>query len=291
MNGASPQKTTAKRERLNMLQDYTRLFRLSGKTAMITGGVGLLGKEFCRGLAEFGASVAVVDLDEGMADGFAQELSREFGVEAMGLGCNVSDPQAVQTTVARVVERFGGIDVLHNNAASKSEDIDAFFAPFESYSLPEWRKIMSVNIDGMFLVAQAVGEQMIKQGYGGSIIQTGSIYGIMASDKRIYEGSFYLGRQINNPAVYSASKAAVVGLSKYLAAYWADKNIRVNALVPGGVQSSQNQKFIDQYSARVPMNRMAKPYEMVGALLFLASEASSYVTGQTIVVDGGLSCW
>ena len=150
---------------------------------------------------------------------------------------------------------------------------------------------MAVNIDGMFLVAQAVGDQMVKQGKGGSIIQTASIYGIMASDKRIYEGSFYLGRQISNPAVYSTSKAAVVGLTKYLAAYWADKGIRVNTLVPGGVESGQNDTFKARYSARVPMNRMAQAHEMVGAVLYLASDASSYVTGQCMVVDGGLNAW
>jgi NAD(P)-dependent dehydrogenase (short-subunit alcohol dehydrogenase family) len=271
--------------------NYKSLFQLDAKTAIVTGGTGMLGKAFCRGLAEFGANIAVVDLNEEKAAEFANIISGEYSVQATGIGCDVSDPHSVKNMVFRVVEQHGRIDILHNNAASKSEDIDAFFAPFEDYSLSEWRKIMSVNIDGMFLVAQAVGDQMIKQGHGGSIVQTGSIYGIMASDKRIYEGSFYLGRQINNPAVYSASKAAVVGLSKYLAAYWADKNIRVNTLVPGGVESGQNQQFKDQYSARVPMNRMANPYEMVGALLFLVSEASSYITGQTLVVDGGLSCW
>jgi len=150
---------------------------------------------------------------------------------------------------------------------------------------------MSVNIDGMFLVAQTVGKQMIKQRSGGSIIQTSSIYGILASDKRIYEGSFYLGRQITNPAVYSASKAAVCGLTRWLAANWAEHGIRVNTLIPGGVESGQNDEFKKKYSARVPMGRMAQADEMVGALIYLASDASSYVTGQEIIVDGGLSAW
>lgn len=270
---------------------FKSLFDLDGKTAVVTGGTGMLGKSFCRGLAEFGANIAVVDLDEDKAADFAHMISQEYGVQAAGISCDVSNPDSVKQMVARVVKQFARIDILHNNAASRSSDLDAFFADFERYSLEEWRKIMSVNIDGMFLVAQAVGDQMIKQGEGGSIIQTGSIYGMMASDKRIYEGSFYLGRQISTPAVYSTSKAAVVGLTKYLAAYWADKNIRVNTLVPGGVESGQNKRFQDQYSARIPMNRMAKPHEMVGAVVFLASRASSYITGQSIVVDGGLSIW
>jgi len=193
--------------------------------------------------------------------------------------------------VRQVVEEFGEITVLHNNAASKSTDLDAFFAPFEEYSLEEWRRIMSVNIDGMFLVAQAVGGQMVRQGKGGSIVQTSSIYGVMAPDPRIYEGSFYMGRQISSPAVYSASKAAVVGLTKYLSTYWADKGIRVNTLTPGGNDSGQNDEFKQRYSARIPLGRMGNPPEMVGALLFLASDASSYITGQNIMVDGGLSAW
>lgn len=274
-----------------MKLQYKDLFSLSGKTAVITGAVGILGQGFCRGLAEFGAQIAVVDLDHERCSKFAEKLQTEYGIAALGIGCDVADPASVAKMVDSVVSRFGAIDILHNNAASKSADLDAFFASTEEYSLSEWRKIMAVNVDGMFLVAQAVGKQMQKQGSGGSIIQTASIYGIVSSDKRIYEGSFYLGRQISNPAVYSTSKAAVVGLTRYLAANWGDHGIRVNALVPAGVESGQNETFKSRYSARVPLGRMAKASEMVGALVYLASDASSYVTGHCLVVDGGLSAW
>lgn len=274
-----------------MKSNYKNLFDLTGKTAVVTGAVGILGQRFCRGLAEFGAQVAVVDLDPDRCKTFAEELERDYGKAAIGIACDVSDPASIATMTEDVVRRFGAIDILHNNAASKSADLDAFFASTETYSLTEWRKIMSVNVDGMFLVAQSVGRQMQGQKTGGSIIQTASIYGIVSSDKRIYEGSFYLGRQISNPAVYSTSKAAVVGLTKYLAANWADKGIRVNALVPAGVESGQNEIFKSRYSARVPMGRMAQADEMVGALIYLASDASSYVTGHCLVVDGGLSVW
>jgi NAD(P)-dependent dehydrogenase (short-subunit alcohol dehydrogenase family) len=274
-----------------MKSNYKTLFDLTGKTAIVTGAVGILGQRFCRGLAEFGAQVAVVDLAPDKCTAFAAELQREYGVAAIGVACDVADPASVASMVEQVVKRFGAINILHNNAASKSSDLDAFFASTEKYSLAEWRKIMSVNIDGMFLVAQAVGGQMQKQGTGGSIIQTASIYGIVSSDKRIYEGSFYLDRQISNPAVYSTSKAAVVGLTRYLAANWGDAKIRVNALVPGGVESGQNDAFKARYSARVPLARMAQPDEMVGAVVYLASDASSYVTGHCLTVDGGLSAW
>ena len=132
---------------------------------------------------------------------------------------------------------------------------------------------------------------MVKQDCGGSIIQTSSIYGLAAPDQRIYSGSSYLGREINTPAVYTTSKAAVIGLTNHLATYWADKGIRVNTITPGGMESGQNEEFKWNYSKRVPMNRMGNPDEIVGAVIYLASNASSYVTGQNIVVDGGLTCW
>ena len=209
----------------------------------------------------------------------------------MGVACDVTSPGEVGKMVEEVVGTLGKINVLHNNAASKSEDVVEFFASFEDYTFTQWRDIMNVNIDGMFLVAQAVGKQMLAQGKGGSIIQTASIYGVVAPDHRIYEGSEYMGVEINTPAVYATSKAAVIGLTKYLATYWAKENIRVNAITPGGVESGQNEEFQSLYSSRVPMGRMGQPSEMVAALLYLASDASSYVTGQNLIVDGGLTVW
>lgn len=266
---------------------YDGLFDLTGRTAIVTGGAGILGREFCLALGSHGANVAVVDIR--LED--AERIADEVGGAAQGFRCDVADPAAVAGLVAEVTDRFGEINILHNNAATKSEDLAAFFAPFEEFELAEWRKVMAVNLDGMFLMAQAVGKQMLRQKKGGSVIQTSSIYGIVAPDQRIYEGSEYLGRKINTPAVYAASKAGVVGLSRYLAAYWGEAGIRVNALTPGGVESGQNDEFRENYAARVPLGRMAHRSEMAGALLYLASDASRYVTGQNIVVDGGLTCW
>ncbi len=271
--------------------DFPQQWSLAGKTAVVTGATGILGRRFCAGLAEFGANVVVTDLDQGQTGELAQTLQKQHGVKALGVACDVSSEKSVIEMVRKVTDQFGEIHVLHNNAAGKSDDLDQFFAPFEQYSLDQWRRIMAVNIDGMFLVAREVGRQMTQQAKGGSIIQTASIYGVVAPDQRIYAGSHYLGRQINTPAVYSASKAAVIGLTRYLATYWADKGIRVNALSPGGVESGQNETFMRNYSARVPLGRMAQADEMVGTLIFLASDASSYVTGQNFLVDGGLSVW
>ena len=270
--------------------DYRDLFDLSGKVAVVTGGIGILGKCFCKGLAEFGASVAVVDLGNDETTNFAEELSGIYGVRCTGVGADVSEQLSVKNMVSLVESELGTIDVLLNNAASKGDDLNRFFDSVEDFSLDTWRKIMSVNLDGMFLVAREAGMRMATRGHG-SIIQTASIYGLMGPDQRIYEGSSYMGRSINTPPVYSASKSGVIGLTKYLATYWANKGIRVNSLTPGGIESGQNELFRSRYSNRVPMNRMAQPDEIVGALIFLASDASSYITGQNIVVDGGLSAW
>jgi NAD(P)-dependent dehydrogenase (short-subunit alcohol dehydrogenase family) len=274
-----------------MSRYYRSLFDLSNKVAVVTGGIGLLGKHFCSGLVENGASLAIIDLDGEKLTAFEEELVEKYDSQVKSYVCDISDPKSVTETIEKIVQDFGKIDVLHNNAASKSNDLGSFFAPFEKYDLKQWREVMSVNLDGMFLMAQAVGNQMKKQGTGGSIIQTSSIYGITGPDSRIYEGSEYFGQAINTPAVYSASKAGVIGLSQYLATYWAEEKIRVNTLTPGGVESGQNETFVNKYSSRVPLARMGKAYEMVGALLFLASDASSYVTGQNIIVDGGLTTW
>lgn len=267
-------------------------FDLTGRTAVVTGGAGILGRGFVRVLAAHGARVALVDVDHAGANEAARSIRGEInGATVLAVACDVADAESVRDMVDRVLGEFGEIHILHNNAATKSADLDAFFAPFEDYSLAQWREVMSVNLDGMFLVAQAVGRQMVRQGKGGSIIQTASIYGVVAPDQRIYEGSSYLGRQISSPAVYSASKAGVIGLTRHLAAYWGSHGIRVNALTPGGVDSGQNDTFRARYSARVPLGRMAEAHELQSALLFLASDASSYVTGQNIIVDGGLTCW
>lgn len=263
---------------------------LEGKVALVTGALGVLGEKFCRGLASESASVAVLDLDGAAAEAFAEKLTAELGPKCIGIGSDVGDAGSVRKSVAICVEKLGGLHILHNNAATKTKDVRAFFKSFEEYDLATWREVMRVNIDGMFLMAQAAGGHMARNG-GGSIIQTSSIYGLVGPDQRIYEGSNYLGGAINTPAVYSASKAAVIGLTRHLAAYWGAAGVRVNALTPGGVSSGQNSEFATRYSARVPLGRMANADEMVGALLFLASDASSYVTGQNIVVDGGLTAW
>lgn len=269
------------------MREPTGTSRLDGEVALVTGGGGILGSKFAAGLAAVGASVAVVDLDRRSAERSATAI----GGTAQAFACDVADPDSVAHCVEAVAEHFGRLDMLINNAATKTGDVRAFLAPFEEYRLDVWREVMSVNIDGMFLMAQAAGKQMLAGRRGGRIVQTASIYGLVGPDGRIYEGSDYLGGPINTPAVYSASKAAVIGLTRWLATYWADKGIRVNCLAPGGVESGQNETFKSRYSDRVPLGRMGEADEIVAPMLFLAGHASSYVTGQVLVADGGWTAW
>jgi NAD(P)-dependent dehydrogenase (short-subunit alcohol dehydrogenase family) len=270
---------------------YKKQFDLSGRTAVVTGATGILGKLFCAGLAEFGAKIAVVDLHETVAVKYAKDLQERYDIECRGVACDVRKPKEIKIMADTVEESLGEIDILHNNAATKGNDLEKFFAPLEEYSLETWREIMSVNLDGLFLVAQEIGTRMANRGRG-SIIQTSSIYGAtMGPDQRIYQDSEYMGMAINTPPPYTVSKGGVVGLTNYLATYWAKRGVRVNTLTPGGVESGQNDIFSKKYSERVPMERMADGNEMVGTLVFLASDASSYITGQNIFIDGGLSVW
>ena len=233
--------------------------KLSGTVAIVTGGAGILGTEFCKVLALNGASVAVLDLNKENAAQLSKELQSQFpDSDFLGIGCDLKSESEIEKAVQRVTNEIGRVDILVNNAASKTAELTNFFQPFEDYSIDTWKEVMSVNVDAMFLTSKAVGKRMIADGKGGKIVQIASVYGCVGPDQSIYQGSRYLGMEINTPAVYSASKAAVLGLTKYLATYWGSSGIRVNSISPGGVASGQNEEFVNRYSAKVPMARMGK---------------------------------
>lgn len=267
---------------------FKDIFSLHDKHVVISGANGILGRTFCKALAEYGAKLSLIDVS--FDQHFIDELSTYSKHPIQQFILDLTDLDLLKTTVEKIEEVNGPVDVLFSNAATKGKNLDRFFDSYEEFDFRVWQEIMSVNLDAMFSLTQAIGSKMAQQGKG-SIILTGSIYGILAPDQRIYDGSQYNGRAINTPAVYSASKAGVVGLAKYLATYWGHQNVRVNVLIPGGIESGQNEIFQKRYSNRIPLNRMGKAEELVGALIFLASDASSYFTGQTLSVDGGLSAW
>ena len=257
-------------------------FRLDGKTIAMTGAAGILGQGAVAAFLEAGARVCA--LDRSMAD--LDKLGSD-GERLLKIATDVSDPASVRVAADRLHAQWGVADVLFNNAATKSEN---FFAPFEDFPLADWNEVMAVNLTGAMLCAQAFGGAMARRGRG-AVVNTLSIYGIVAPDQRIYEGSEYLGRPINTPAIYSASKAGLWGLTQYLASYWGAQGVRVNAITPGGVFSGQNETFVRNYSQRVPLGRMASREDIVNGMLFLASDASSYLNGHNLVVDGGWTVW
>ncbi len=275
-----------------MINESIRKFNLENSTAIVTGGAGLLGRRFCKVLLENGANVAIFDINEKEIKNTLEEIKKKTGkVNIIGINCDLTDENSVMDSVDKVNTKFGNLNILVNNAATKTEKWDKFFEKFENYNLSVWKEVMSVNIDSMFLTTKIVGKYMVKNKIKGSIIQISSIYGLIAPNQSIYKGSLYKKIKINTPAVYSVSKSAVIGLSKYLSTYWGSKGIRVNTIIPGGIESGQNNEFKKNYSKNVPLNRMGNLDEIENALLYLASEASSYVTGQNFVIDGGMSTW
>jgi NAD(P)-dependent dehydrogenase (short-subunit alcohol dehydrogenase family) len=267
-------------------------FSLSGKTALVTGGAGMLGKPFTQTLAEAGASVVVADIDINAAKLHAAGLEKD-GLTATALKVDVTDPASVENMVEQTAAYFGGLDILVNSAA-----LDPKFDPehqtsqsrnaFEHYSLKAWRHSLEVNLTGVFLSCQGAAREMVKQG-SGVIINISSIYGLKGPDQRIYPDQH--GEKQYKPADYAVTKAGILGLTRYLAAYYAGTNIRVNALTPGGVYHHHEDPFLESYSAKTIIGRMASKDELTGALLFLASSASSYMTGSNLVVDGGYTAW
>ena len=269
-------------------------FDLSGRAAIVTGGAGLLGKEFSRTLAEAGASVVVADIDGDSAEAVADAL-RESGLDAISFSLDVTRADSSRSMVAETLKRFGRLDILVNSAALDPKfDADAVAkgitpGAFEDYPLDQWKAALEVNLTGMFLVTQACVAPMLSQGKRGSIINICSTYGLNGPDQRIYLKE---GRRVAfKPVYYTVTKAGVLGFTKYLAAYYAGTEIRVNALTPGGVYNQHDETFTRNYAAKTILGRMARKDEMNGALLFLASEASSYMTGANLVVDGGWTAW
>ena len=269
-------------------------FNLERRVAVVTGGAGLLGREFCKTLAEAGASVVVADLAQEAAGKIAKGLS-DSGYRATSFGLDVTRIESARELASVTVSKFGRLDILVNSAALDPKfDPDAAakgIAPgaFEDYPLEQWDAALNVNLTGIFLVTQACVKPMLEQGQKGSIINICSTYGLNGPDQRIYikDGK----RVAYKPVYYTTTKAGVMGFTKYLAAYYAGTNIRVNALTPGGVYNNHEEYFVKNYSAKTIMGRMADGDEMNGALLFLASDASSYMTGNNVVVDGGWTAW
>jgi len=266
-------------------------FQLADRIAVVTGAAGLLGSGFCRILASAGASVVVADIDEEGATLVAEEIQGD-GLLAIPARADITDPVSVDKLIKTVMREYGGLNILVNSAALDpkfdSDHHEQTSNAFEDYPLKAWNQALDVNLTGMFLVSQASITSMLEQG-NGVIINICSTYGLVGPDQKLYEREGHPPQF--KPVYYSVTKAGVLGFTRYLATYYAGKNIRVNALTPGGVFNDHEDEFVEKYAARTVLGRMARKDELNGALLFLASDASSYMTGANLVVDGGWTAW
>ena len=279
-----------------MPTDVKKLFDLTGRVAIITGGAGLLGTRHATAIAESGGHTVLADLSAEAAVAAAARITEATGVDAMGIRVDVTVKAEVEAMVQEVLDRFGQIDILINNAAltveAGSSAAKDYFAAFEDYPLDLWERALQVNLTGAFLCSQAVGRVMVRQGRG-VVLNIASDVGNISPDHRIYRGVVnpYSKEPFNSPIGYATTKAGLINFTRYLATYWADKGIRVNALSPAGVYDGHERRFVDNLTRLIPLGRMADRDEYRGAVLFLVSDASSYMTGANLVVDGGRTAW
>jgi NAD(P)-dependent dehydrogenase (short-subunit alcohol dehydrogenase family) len=258
------------------------LFSLAGRTAVVTGGLGLLGQQFTRALMASGARVAVLD---------ARDAGGAGSANCLFVRADVTDRASLEAAARRIEGEWGPADILVNNAALDSPPdapVDANRA-FEAFPADVWRQVLDVNVTGVFLCCQVFGGRMAAAGRG-SVINVASVYGLVSPDQRVYEYRRQRGEEFFKPAAYAASKSALLNLTRYLATYWAPR-VRVNTVSFAGVFNDQDPAFLDAYTRRVPLGRMARADEYNGAIVFLASDASSYMTGANLVLDGGYTAW
>jgi NAD(P)-dependent dehydrogenase (short-subunit alcohol dehydrogenase family) len=269
-------------------------FSLAGRVAVVTGAAGLLGRRHCEALAAAGAIVVATDLSAAASAAVASALFRpEAEADALGWGCDITKPESVVGLRDVVLKRYGRLDVLVNNAAL-NEKVESPLAEgevlrFENFPLDLWKSSLDVNVTGTFLCCQILGGEMARRG-AGTIINIASTYAMVAPDQSLYrqpDGT----QTFFKSAAYPTTKGAVLALTRFLAAYWGRAGVRVNALSPGGVENGQDPGFVARYAERTPLGRMAGASDYQGALVFLASDASSYMTGANLVVDGGWTAW
>ena len=261
------------------------LFDLSGRVAVVTGGGGLLASEHAIALHAYGAKVVLADFNEEKCTAAVEKLVSE-GVDAVAEVCDVTKKESWQALLNTVLNKFGRIDILVNNAGFTNQSKSANFdASFENFPLEDWNAIMNVNLTGAFLGCQVIGKQMLEMGKG-SIINIASLYGVVSPNHKIYPGT-----GISQPVAYSVSKHGVVALTKYLATFWAEKGVRVNALTPGGIFNGHEGLFLERFKQLNPIGRMSDKSELRGGIVFLASDASSHVVGHNLIIDGGWTAW
>lgn len=277
-----------------MQRDVEALFDLTGRVAVITGGSGLLGYKHAEAIAAAGGMPVLVDLPAAEPEAKAEQLRKAYGVQALGCATDITSADQVRSLLATVLEQFGTVDILINNAANNpkvEESAGTAWSRLEHFPLEVWEADLAVGLTGAFLCSQVIGSEMARRKKG-VILNVASDLAVIAPDQRLYrQDGVPNAQQPVKPVTYSVVKTALVGLTRYLATYWADSGVRVNAISPGGVYNGQSEEFVTRLSTLIPLSRMARVDEYKGAIVFLCSDASSYMTGANLVIDGGRSCW
>lgn len=275
--------------------ELNKLFRLDGKVIVITGAAGLLGRQHAESVAAYGGIPVLLDLYQKPVTKLAKQLEIKYSVPVMGLQVNITQENDIVESCRLIVERFGKIDALVNNAANNpkmEQGRDKNFSRLENFPLDVWEQDIAVGLTGAYLCAKHYGNQISNNPEGGTIVNISSDLGLMAPDQRLYKKEGVNDdQQPVKPVTYSVVKTGLIGLTRYLATYWAEKNVRCNALCPGGVENGQPEEFLKEVFSRIPMGRLAKSNEYQGVLLFMLSNASSYLNGAIIPVDGGRTAW
>ena len=271
------------------------LFRLDGKVIIVTGATGLLGRKHAEAIAAYGGTPVLLDLNQDVLTTFANELNTKYSVSATGLSVDITNEQAISNSCIEIIEQYGKIDGLVNNAANNpkvEEGNEVNFSRLENFTLSIWHDDVAVGLTGAFLCAKHYGYQIAQNPQGGSIVNISSDLGLIAPDQRLYKKeNVNEDKQNVKPVTYSVVKTGLIGLTRYLATYWADKNVRCNALCPGGVENGQPDDFLKEVNKRIPMGRMANSDEYQGALLWMLSDASSYLNGAIVPIEGGRTAW
>jgi NAD(P)-dependent dehydrogenase (short-subunit alcohol dehydrogenase family) len=271
------------------------LFRLDEKVIVITGATGLLGRKHAEAIACYGGTPILLDLSQKIIDDFANELNDKYKVHSIGFAIDITNERAIEKNVKQLIEKFGKIDGLVNNAANnpKVEDSkEVNFSRLENFPLDIWNNDIAVGLTGSFLCAKHYGFAISQNPNGGSIVNISSDLGMIAPDQRLYTKDGVSNNKQNvKPVTYSVVKTGLIGLTRYLATYWADEGVRCNAMCPGGVENEQPKDFLRKVNARIPMGRMANVNEYQGTLIWMLSNASSYLNGSIVPVDGGRSTW
>jgi NAD(P)-dependent dehydrogenase (short-subunit alcohol dehydrogenase family) len=272
-----------------------KLFRLDDKIIVITGASGLLGRKHAEAVACYGGTPILLDLSQKMVDNLSNELNEKYKVNSIGFAIDITDEKSIQDNTKLLMDKFGKIDGLVNNAANnpKVEDNkEVNFSRLENFSLSIWNKDISVGLTGSFLCAKHYGFAISKNPNGGSIINISSDLGLIAPDQRLYaKDGIDDDKQNVKPITYSIIKSGLIGLTRYLATYWPKDNVRCNAICPGGVENGQPSEFLNEVSQRIPMGRLAQSDEYQGTLIWMLSDASCYLNGAIVSVDGGRTVW